>query len=185
MIGNLFVISGPSGVGKDTLMALIFNRLSKLNRWVTCTTRKPRPNEVDGQNYFFKTPDEFKLMIDNNELVEFNEFAGNFYGTPKQYAVDMLNKGKDIITAIDVNGAQNVKKAFPQAHLIFIEPPSIDELRARLLKRGTESAEYIEKRLAIVSSELSKKDMFDICIVNDSLDAATNSIVDYINQFSK
>lgn len=185
MIGNLFVISGPSGVGKDTLMALIFKKIPNLNRWVTATTRSPRDGEVDGRNYFFKSSSEFKNMIDNGELVEFNEFAGNFYGTPKQYAKEMLKAGKDIITAIDVHGAENVKKEFSDAHLIFIEPPSLEELSSRLIKRGTESPEYIEQRLAIVGSELQKKDKFDISIVNDDLDRACQEIVDFIKQFLK
>lgn len=184
MLGNLFVISGPSGVGKDTLMALIFQRIPSLNRWVTVTTRTPREGEVDGQNYFFKSPEEFKNLIDNNELVEFNEFAGNFYGTPKKYVVDMLEQGKDIITAIDVHGAQNVKLAFSDAHLIFIEPPSLEVLKQRLINRGTESSEYIEQRLAIVGSELQKKDLFDICIINDNLEEALQELIDYINKIT-
>ena len=183
MNSNLFVISGPSGVGKDTLMALIFKQIPSLKKWVTCTTRPPREGEVDGVQYFFKTPEEFKQMIDNDELVEHNEFAGNFYGTPKAFAKEMLEAGENIITAIDVHGAENVKKEFPQAHLIFIEPPSLEELRGRLLKRGTESPEYIEKRLAIVKSELDKKPLFDATFCNDDLKKCCEQITSYIKQF--
>lgn len=124
-------------------------------------------------------------MIENNELVEFNEFAGNFYGTPKAFAEEQLKDGNNIITAIDVNGAENVKKAFPDAHLIFIEPPSIDELRNRLINRGTESEEYIEKRLAIVQSELDKKGQFEVVFVNDEIKKCCEQITSYIIDFLK
>ena len=124
-------------------------------------------------------------MIDNNELVEYNEFAENFYGTPKAFAKEMLEKGESILCAIDVNGAENVKKEFPEAKLIFVEAPSLDELKARLLKRGTESPEYIEKRLAIVQSELDKKGQFDAVFVNDDLKKCADEITSYIQQFLK
>lgn len=124
-------------------------------------------------------------MIENKELVEFNEFAGNFYGTPKAFAKEMLEKGESILCAIDVHGAENVKEQFSEAKLIFIEPPSLEELRSRLLKRGTESAEYIEKRLAIVQSELDKKDLFDVVFVNDDLKKCADEITSYIQQFLK
>lgn len=124
-------------------------------------------------------------MINNNELVEYNEFAENFYGTPKAFAKDMLDAGKSILCAIDVNGAENVKKEFPEAHLIFIEPPSLEELKSRLLKRGTESAEYIDKRLAIVQSELDKKGQFEAVFVNNDLKKCADEITSYILQFLK
>ena len=124
-------------------------------------------------------------MIDNNELVEFNEFAGNFYGTPKAFVESKLQNGESILCAIDVNGAENVKKEFPEAKLIFVEPPSLDELKSRLLKRGTESKEYIEKRLAIVQSELDKKSLFDVVFVNDDLKKCSEQITSYIQQFLK
>lgn len=124
-------------------------------------------------------------MIENNELVEYNEFAENFYGTPKAFAKEMLEAGENIITAIDVHGAENVKREFPQAHLIFIEPPSLDELRKRLINRGTESSDYIEKRLAIVQSELDKKPLFDVSFVNDDLKKTCEQITSYIQQFLK
>lgn len=124
-------------------------------------------------------------MIENNELVEYNEFAENFYGTPKAFAKEMLEAGENIITAIDVHGAENVKREFPQAHLIFIEPPSLDDLRKRLINRGTESSDYIEKRLAIVQSELDKKPLFDVSFVNDDLKKTCEQITSYIQQFLK
>lgn len=185
MIGNLFVISGPSGVGKDTLMALIFKEIPYLSKWITCTTRKPREGEVDGVNYFFKTREEFLSMISNNDLVEYNEYAGNLYGTPKKFVNDMLKAGKSIITAIDVNGAERVKKSFPDAHLIFIEPPSIEELRRRLINRGTEDEKTIEDRIAIMNLELCKKNEFDAIFVNDDLKKSCNEIACYIKQFLK
>ena len=122
-------------------------------------------------------------MIENKELVEFNEFAGNFYGTPKLFAEAKLQNGESILCAIDVNGAENVKKEFPEAKLIFVEPPNLDELKSRLLKRGTESKEYIEKRLAIVQSELDKKPLFDVVFVNDDLKKCSEQITSYIEQF--
>ena len=124
-------------------------------------------------------------MIDNSELVEFNEFAGNFYGTPKAFVKEKLANGESVLCAIDVHGAENVKKAFSEAKLIFVEPPSLDELRNRLIKRGTESVEYIEKRLAIVQSELDKKSLFDAVFVNDDLKKCSEQITSYIQKFLK
>ena len=124
-------------------------------------------------------------MNASDELVEVNKFADNYYGTPKSFVNDSLSNGNNIITAIDVNGAFNVRKAFPQAHLIFIEPPSLEDLKKRLEGRGTETDEAIQKRLDIASSEIAKKDQFDVCVITDNIEDAVLEIANYIKKFLK
>lgn len=181
-LGKLFVISGPSGVGKDTLMALILPKITSLNRWITVTSRKPRPGEINGINYFFKSIDEMKRMINKGELVEWNEFAGSLYGTPKEFVNNKINNGENVITCIDVNGALSVKKFKKDSCLIFIEPPSIDVLKSRLEQRNTENNKQIEDRLKIVKFELKAKDKFDYVVVNDKLEEATDQICSIISK---
>lgn len=180
-MSNLYVISGPSGVGKDTLMAFVFERIPSLVGSISVTTRKPRPGEKDGREYFFKSKDEVEEMIRHNELIEWNEFAGNIYGTSKQFVEEKLSNGHDILFCIDVNGAANIKKVYPEAKLIFIAPPSIDTLKMRLTSRGTESDEQIESRLAVAKSELDRQNEFDITVINDNIETAVNEIINYIN----
>ena len=144
--GIIVVISGPSGSGKGTIVnELIKNEQYALS--ISATTRKPRIGEKEGIHYFFMSKEEFLEMINKEELVEWAEFCDNYYGTPKSYIEDKINKGKDVILEIEVQGALQVKKIYPEAILIFIIPPSLTELKNRLLKRGTETSEIIEKRL--------------------------------------
>lgn len=182
-LGNLFVISGPSGVGKDTLMAFVLSKIPSLKRWITVTSRKPRKGEVEGKDYFFLSKNDFKRLIDEGGLVEWNEFAGNFYGTPKKFADQNIKLNNNVVACVDVNGALNIKKEFPNAHLIFIAPPSLEVLRKRLENRGTESCEQIEERLNIVVSELEKSNFFDKSIINDDLFIAQNELLDTIKYY--
>lgn len=168
--GSLFVISGPSGVGKGTLVQLLIKNNQDITVSVSATTRNPRPGEIDGVHYFFLEKDEFLMRIEQGEFLEWAEFAGNFYGTNSKLVDNMLEKGQNIILEIDVCGALQVKNKINEAILIFIEPPSVDELKNRLFKRHTESESEIQKRIAIVQSEFEKKQKFNHVIVNDNLD---------------
>ncbi len=171
-MGKLFVISGSSGVGKGTVIKEFLQRHPEFKLSVSCTTRSPREGEVHGINYFFLSKDEFKSCIDNNEFLEWAEFSGNMYGTQKDYVKTKLAEGKNLILEIDTQGALNVKKIMPDAQLIFILPPSLEELEARLRGRHTETEEAIKKRLQTVKSEMENSKHFDFQIVNDSIENA-------------
>lgn len=173
--GLLVVVSGPSGAGKGTVMGrLITGGGYALS--VSATTRSPREGEKDGINYFFKTRDEFEKMIADNEFLEYAEFCGNYYGTPAPYVQKMLDEGKNVILEIEVKGAFQVKERCPEAVLVFLAPPSIKELESRLVGRGTETADVIEKRLARALEELDLIDNYDYIVVNDDIDEAVSDI---------
>lgn len=173
--GLLIVVSGPSGAGKGTVMSkLITGGDYALS--VSATTRSPREGEKDGVNYFFKTRDEFEKMIANNDFLEYAEFCGNFYGTPMPYVSQKLNEGKNVILEIEVKGAFQVKERCPEAVLIFLAPPSMKELEARLVGRGTETADVIAKRLARALDELDLVDDYDYVVINDDIDEAVSDI---------
>lgn len=169
---KLFVLSGSSGVGKGTVLKGFLKRNPDFMLSISCTTRKPRPGEVDGINYFFTTQEEFKNCIENNKFLEWAEFAGNFYGTKKKYINQCLEEGKNVILEIDTQGALQVKKQMPEAVLIFIAPPSLEELEARLRGRHTEDEATIQKRLEQVRTEIKRSENFDYRIVNDKLEDA-------------
>lgn len=171
-MGKLFVISGSSGVGKGTVIKEFLAKHPDFKLSVSCTTRNPREGEVHGINYFFLTKEEFKACIDRNEFLEWAEFSGNMYGTQKAYVENKLAEGKNMILEIDTQGALNVKKIMPEAQLIFILPPSFEELEARLRGRHTETEEAIQKRLETVKSEMENSKHFDYQIVNDSIENA-------------
>ena len=177
--GKFIVISGPSGVGKGTICNKLFN---ELNAWysVSYTTRSPREGEVDGVNYFFTTKEDFKERIKNGEFLEYNIYNDNYYGTSKKVVMEKMNEGINVFSEIDVNGAHNIKKIFPDALLIYIAPPSIEELRDRLINRGTESIEKIEERLKIAEVELKEIDFYDYVVINDDLEKATNEVREII-----
>ncbi|OMH39849.1 guanylate kinase [Desulfurobacterium indicum] len=172
MKGLLIVISAPSGTGKTTLVNMLMKAFPKMEFSVSCTTRKPRPGEIDGKDYYFISFEEFEKKIENNELLEWAEVYGNFYGTPKDKVIEALNEGKDILLDIDTQGALQVKKNYPDAVLIFILPPSLKELERRLRNRGTEDEETIEKRLLIARRELSLATKYDYIIINDKIEEA-------------
>ena len=171
-MGKLYVISGSSGVGKGTLIKEFLKKHSEFKLSVSCTTRAPRAGEEHGVNYFFLSKEEFKNCIANNEFLEWAEFSGNMYGTQKEYVQTKLNEGKNLILEIDTQGALNVKKIMPDATLIFILPPSFEELEARLRGRHTETEEAIQKRLESTKMEMENSKDFDYQIINDSIENA-------------
>ncbi len=175
--GRLFVISGPSGAGKGTVCARIRELLPHAVFSVSATTRLPRDGEKDGEHYFFVSQSRFQSMIAEGELLEFDRHFGNFYGTPKKFVTDRLNEGKDVILEIDVAGALQVKKNYPDSRLIFLAPPSIEELKMRLKKRNSESEEQIAERLARVEKETANLKSYDYVVINDELDKAVEEIL--------
>ena len=173
---KLYVISGPSGVGKGTVLKEFLNKNPQFMLSISCTTRKPREGEVDGTNYFFLTNEEFQSCIDNNKFLEWAEFAGNKYGTKKKYIEQCLSDGKDIILEIDTKGALNVKHSIPDAVLIFIAPPSLEELEHRLRGRHTETEEAIQKRLASIKLEIENSKLYDYTVLNDTVESAVKQL---------
>lgn len=174
---KLFVISGCSGVGKGT----VINEFMKRNSddfilSVSCTTRKPRPNEIDGVNYFFISKEEFEKNIKEDKFLEYAQFAENYYGTKKKYVQQKMEDGYNVILEIDTQGALQVKEKMPQAVLIFIAPPSVEELESRLRGRHTEDEATIQKRLAQVKIELERSLKYDYTIINDSIERAVEEI---------
>ena len=168
--GLLVVISGFSGAGKGTLMKELLKKYDNYALSVSATTREPREGEVDGREYFFKTVEEFEAMIEKGELVEYAKYVSNYYGTPKAYVDKMMAEGKDVILEIEIQGAMNIKKMYPDAALIFVLPPRADELKNRLVGRNTESIEVIEARLMRASEESVGIENYDYVIINDDLD---------------
>ena len=143
--GLLFVVSAPAGCGKDTILEQLFKVTENVGYSVSATSRAPREGEVDGVHYHFRTREQFEQMIKNEEVLEYTEYCGNYYGTPRKAVEDMLNAGKDVILKIEVEGAMNIKRLFPECCLVFILPPSMQELERRLRKRGTETEEKIKE----------------------------------------
>ncbi len=174
--GNLIVISGPSGVGKSSVIKRAIDGAEDVCFSVSATTRSPRPGEIDGREYFFVSPEEFNRMIGNGELLEYAQFAGNYYGTPCSQVLDRLDRGQTVILDIEVQGASQVKNNYPDAVSIFISPPSMEELEKRLISRGTESKEKIEQRLETAKREMLLVDSYDYQIVNDDLQKAAQAL---------
>ena len=173
--GLLLVVSGPSGVGKGTLVKALMDRNSRIRMSVSATTRAPRPGEIEGVHYFFKTEEEFKTMVERDEFLEYmHVFGSNYYGTPRSFVEQQLANGYDVILEIDVNGAMNVKRSFPDAVLIFITAPSMSEIKSRLIGRGTETMEQVEKRFATAFEEIKMIPHYDYVIVNDVVDVAVH-----------
>ena len=179
--GVLLVLSGPSGAGKGTICHKLREKRNDLSYSVSATTRAPRKGEVDGKDYFFITIDRFKEMIANDEMLEYAEIYGNYYGTPKPYVMDILGQGKDVVLEIDPQGALQIKKHFPDAVFVFIVPPSLDELTKRIYNRGTDSEEVIKRRLSAATSELEYASKYDYIIVNDEVEKATNKVSNIID----
>lgn len=170
--GLLIVLSGPSGVGKGTVCSALRETSPHLTYSVSATTRTPREGEVEGANYFFKTKEQFHTMIEQDELLEWAEYVGNYYGTPASFVRQTLDEGKDIILEIEVQGALKVKEKFPEGVFIFLTPPSLTELRSRIENRGTESAELIHNRMSEAVKEINMMEYYDYAVVNDQIDAA-------------
>lgn len=164
--GKLFVISGSSGSGKGTVLTQLLKQSDKFCYSVSATTRTPREGEVDGINYFFINREQFEALIETDEMLEYAEYVGNFYGTPKSYVFSQLEKGVNVILEIEVCGAKQIKKKFPEVVLIFISPPNYAALKKRLYDRKTESKEVIEKRLEVALKEIKAAKDYDYIILN-------------------
>ncbi len=178
--GHLYVISGPSGVGKGTLVSKLLGSRDDVVLSISATTRSPRPGEVDGVNYLFMTKEGFQKLVEDDGFIEWAEYAGNFYGTPLSFIEKQLEDGKNVILEIEVQGAFQVKDKLPDTTLIFIEPPSMEELERRIIGRGTESPDVIEKRMNAAKLEMDRKMEYDIAIVNDEIDSALQKLSECI-----
>ena len=180
--GKLIIISGPSGAGKGTICAELMRQMPDLIMSRAVTTRAPRPNERKNRSYFFVSTETFLEMVRNNELLEYDQHFENYYGTPKKFVLDMLRFGKDVILEIEVNGALQVKQNYPDSILFFIEAPSEQAIYERLKKRGTESEEKIQIRMARNKLELAQRHKYDYCIMNDDVDRAVSEIIDILKE---
>ena len=176
--GKLYIISAPSGTGKSTVIKNLMKLRDNLFFSVSATTRKPRPEETDGREYQFISREQFEDMIRDDEFLEYAEYVGNYYGTPTQPILDHTEKGFDVILDIDVQGHQQVIEKMPEAVSVFLAPPSLQELEARLRKRGTDSEESIRKRLAEAANEMQKSDQYDYVVINDDSIRAASEICD-------
>ncbi len=176
----LLAISGPSGVGKGTLVSLLMGEDSNLVSSISCTTRAPRAGEQDGREYFFLTREQFEKRIAENDFLEYDEHFGNYYGTPKSFVEERL-KENSVVLEIDVVGALNAKKLLPETVLIMIAPPSIEELACRLSGRGSETNAQIQERLKRVRYELEKQNLYDYVVVNDDLHTAKRRLQEIIS----
>ena len=179
--GFLLVISGPSGVGKGTVLHDLMNTQKNLVYSVSVTTRKSRPGEIEGVSYFFKSHEEFEKMIEEDKFLEFAKVHDNYYGTPKEFVEEKINEGKIVILEIDVQGALNVKKNIDNGVYIFLAPPSLSELKNRIVNRGTETESDINLRMSNAKKELSYIKNYDYLVVNDHLNSAINLVNEIIN----
>ena len=168
--GVLTVVSGFSGAGKGTVMKRLIQKYDDYALSISVTTRKPREGERDGIEYFFKTKEEVETMIENDEFLEYARYVDNYYGTPRFYVEEMLAKGKNVILEIEIQGAMQIKAKNPEAVLVFVTPPSFEELRNRLVGRGTETADVIESRLRRASEEAEGMPSYDYILVNDQVE---------------
>ncbi len=167
--GVLYVISAPSGCGKGTILSEVLKNFKNIHYSVSATTRAPRDGEVNGVNYYFISREEFESEIESGGMFEYAEFCGNYYGTPKAKVYEKLDQGFDVILEIETVGAMKIKQAYPDAVLIFILPPNIDALRQRLIGRGTEELDVIERRVGEAASEIEKSYDYDFVLINDNL----------------
>ena len=174
--GKTFIVSGPSGVGKSTVLHELFKDREDLYFSISATTRNPREGEVDGVHYHFTDVKHFQELIEADALLEYAEYVGNFYGTPKKYVDRAMNDGKDVILDIEVQGALQVCSKRPETVRIFIAPPSWEELERRLTSRGTDSPEMIQKRLVRAKTELRTADVYDYFVINDSVERAVREL---------
>lgn len=171
--GLLIVLSGPSGAGKGTICSRLRAEMPNLTYSVSMTTRQPRVGEVEGVNYFFRDKEEFEELLKEAAFLEYAKVYDNYYGTPKKHVMDLLDQGKSVLLEIDIQGAMQVKERYSDAIFIYIVPPSLTELSARLRGRATDSEEVIDKRLSLACSELALAHRYDYIVVNDDLDEAT------------
>lgn len=184
--GNLLVVSGPAGVGKGTVLRSVFEKLDGICYSISCTTRKPRQNlDKDGVTYYFVSKEDFEARIAQNNFLEYAEVHGNYYGTPRDKVLQNLDNGLDVVLEIDVQGALMVKQKMPDAKLIFIAPPSEEELEKRLRGRGTEDASAIELRLKNARWEMSQIDKYDYQVINDTVTNATEKFIEIVKNIRR
>ena len=174
--GNLTVITGPSGVGKGTILRKILDKHSDVWLSISATTRQPRAGETDGQHYFFLEKKEFQKIIENEGFLEWAKFSNNFYGTPKKTVKEKIEEGTDVLLEIELEGARQIRKSYPQALQIFLAPPDLAELEKRIRGRGTESEESILDRLEIAHKEINASKEFDFVVINKDINQATREI---------
>lgn len=174
--GLLLVVSGPSGAGKGTICKALLNKNDQIKLSVSATTRKPRNGEVHGVNYFFIEKEEFNKMIENGEFLEHAQIYDNFYGTPKAAIIECLEKGQDVILEIEMQGARQIKEVYPEGVFIFVLPPSLEELKSRIVGRGTETQEEIEKRFSCAFEEINQIVNYDYFIVNEDIEKSVNDV---------
>lgn len=174
--GILFILSGPAGVGKGTVRKRLFEQETHLKYSVSATTREKRPGEVEGVDYFYKTKEQFEEMIAKGMLLEYAKYVDNYYGTPKEYVLNELAKGNDVFLEIEVQGAMQVKENFPEGVFIFLFPPSLEELKNRIVNRGTESKDVIIERLKEARNEIEMMREYDYVVVNDDVDKAVEKV---------
>ena len=177
---KLFVISGSSGVGKGTVIKAFLDKHPDFRLSVSCTTRAKREGEVHGVNYFYMTKEEFESCVKNDEFLEWAEFSGNCYGTKRAFVEDCLKNGENLILEIDTKGALNVKRIMPESVLVFIAPPSLEELEHRLRGRHTETEEAIQKRLASIKLEIENSKLYDYTVLNDTVESAVKQLEEIV-----
>lgn len=178
--GLLILFSGPSGVGKDTVLEVVLNKNKELQKSISLTTRGIRENETDGKDYYFISADEFNKMIADGEVLEYAQYGSNLYGTPKAPVDKWLSEGKNVVLKIEVQGAESIKKLYPDSVGIFLLPPSMEVLENRLRSRGTESDEDVKKRLEIAQDEMRKSKMYDYFVINEDIDCASDDVLTII-----
>lgn len=178
--GMLLLFSGPSGVGKDTVLDIVLNKDKNLQKSVSLTTREIRENEVDGKDYHFISTEEFENMISQGQVLEFAKYGSNLYGTPKAPVDKWLSEGKTVILKIEVQGASKIKELYPDSVAIFILPPSMKELENRLRSRGTENEDDIKKRLDIAREEVKRSKDYDFIVINDDLESASDNVLSIV-----
>ncbi|MFC2950163.1 guanylate kinase [Virgibacillus sediminis] len=174
--GILFILSGPSGVGKGTVRKALFEKDPDLKYSISMTTREKRPGETDGVDYFYKTKEQFEELIKDNQLLEYAQYVDNYYGTPRAYVEETLAAGKDVFLEIEVQGALQVKENFPEGVFIFLFPPSLEELKNRIINRGTETSDLVLNRLKEARKEIELMDAYDYVVVNDDVDQAVEKV---------
>ena len=177
----LMVVSGPSGVGKGTLVKTMIKRREDVVESVSCTTRPPREGEVDGKHYFFLSHEEFQRRIQENDFLEYDEHFGNYYGTPLREALAVVESGRNLLLEIEVEGAMNIKRQYPEAVLIMLLPPSFSEQERRLRSRGTETDEVIAGRLKQTYEEMKYFDRYDYVVINNTVDKCADDIQDIVH----
>jgi guanylate kinase len=175
-LGKLIVLTGPSGVGKGTLLRALLTRHPELYYSVSATTRQPRPGEIDGKDYYFTSRSQFEKLVANGEFLEWAEFAGNYYGTPREAVLSQIRAGKSVVLEIELEGARQIRESFPSARSIFILPPNLVELEQRIRGRGQDPEEAIARRLRRAEEEIKAANEFEVQIVNDNFEKALGAV---------